>query len=235
MNNYNWIEFWENYRNTEVFCDKDLYYQVGKTINGNSIPEDLLLSMLEDIKDKLNLGINDILLEMCCGNGLLSKPLSAFVDELYAFDFTARLIGVAKEYMFSENVTYKVGDAKGDLNSLFSYKNKPNKFLMNDSLGYFTTQDLYKILKQICNSPFRFYITGIPCDSLKWNFYNTEIRKERYFELVKCGDESFDGIGKWWNVSDLIDLASELNLGISIERQALAMSNFRVNALYYSV
>jgi hypothetical protein len=235
MNNNQWQLFWENYRKSDVLNESDLYYQVGKTINGNAIPGPLLYSMLEDIKDKLNLGGSDILLEMCCGNGLLSKPLSAFVDELYAFDFTARLIEVANEFMFSENVTYKVGDAKGDLNSLFNYKNKPNKFLMNDSLGYFTTQDLYKILRQICNSPFRFYITGIPCDSLKWNFYNTEIRKERYFELLNSGDEYFDGIGNWWNVSDLIDLASELNLGISVERQPLAMSNFRVNVLYYSV
>jgi hypothetical protein len=191
--------------------------------------------MVEDIKVKLGLETNDILLEMCCGNGLLSKPLSNFVDELYAFDFTSRLIEAANKYMFSENVTYKVGDAKENLSELFVYKKSPNKFLMNDSLGYFTTQDLFKILQQIYKSPFRFYITGIPCDSLKWNFYNTESRKKRYFELLNSGNEHFDGIGKWWDSGDLIGLASEFNLGISIERQPIAMSNFRINVLYYSI
>lgn len=232
MDKNNWKLFWEKYRNTETQEEDDLFFQVGKTINKESVAQHIFEEMIRDIKSKLNLSLSDTMLEMCCGNGLLSKPLGSFVSELYAFDFTERLIDTAKKFKQCRNITYRVGDAKGDLNTLFDYKNKPNKFLMNDSLGYFNTTDLSKIIDQISERPFYFYITGIPSDPLKWSFYNTEERKTRYEELRSSGDNHNDGIGRWWTCDDLFEIASKHNLDVSIESQSKRISMFRMNALF---
>ena len=188
--------------------------------------------MIQDIKSKLNLSSNDTLLEMCCGNGLLSKPLGNFVKEIYAFDFTERLIETAIKYKHSPNIQYKVGDAKGDLNGLFAYNQKPNKILMNDSLGYFDSDDLSKIVNGLIDRPFFFYITGVPSDPLKWNFYNTDERKSRYKELYHSGNNHYDGIGKWWTCDDFFEIASKYNLDVVIESQPKIISTYRMNVLF---
>jgi hypothetical protein len=228
----NWKEFWGNYRNTETQEESDLFFQVGKTINKSPIPESVFYEMVEDIKYNLNLDEKDVLLEMCCGNGLLSKPLSMFVKELYAFDFTERLIEVAKRFKQSENIYYAVGDAKGKLNSIFNFKSTPNKYLMNDSLGYFTPENLEVIIEQIRHHPFDFYITGIPCDSLKWSFYNTEQRKNIYLQLRAIGDDYNDGMGRWWSCDEFFEIACKFGLSVKLERQPIHISSFRINVLF---
>ena len=142
----NWQDFWRNYRKNKVTEDYlDLFYQVGKTINKLPIQQNIFDQMILDIINKLELNENDILLELCCGNGLLTKPLSFFVNKIYAFDFTEHLISTAKLKNQNENIEYAVGDVKSDFLNLFSISKMPNKYLMNDSLGYFTVSDLEKI------------------------------------------------------------------------------------------
>jgi hypothetical protein len=231
MDKSHWKEFWNNYRKTETQDESDLFFQVGKTVNKNAIPESIFHEMVEDIRQNLNLQKEDVLLEMCCGNGLLSKPLSMFIKELYAFDFTGRFIDVAKRFKQSENIIYQVGDAKGTLSSIFDFRNIPNKYLMNDALGYFTPENLEAIIEQINHNPFDFYITGIPCDSLKWAFYNTEERKNRYLELKAMGDDYYDGIGRWWSCDEFFEIACKFGLSIKLERQPIHISTFRINVL----
>lgn len=226
-----WQVFWEEYRNQEPTKEKDLFFQVGKTINKEIIPTEIFNDMISDIKLKLNLSTNDILLEMCCGNGLLSKPLGGFVKQVYAFDFTERLIETAKKFMYSSNIEYKVGDVREDINNIFLFKEKPNKILMNDSLGYFETFELSKIIENMMDRRFYFYITGIPSDTLKWNFYNTYERKKRYAELRKIGDDHNDGIGRWWTYNDFMKIAKIYNLEVIIENQPKKISTYRMNVL----
>jgi hypothetical protein len=232
MEKRDWKLFWQQYRNTETQEEKDLFFQVGKTIDKDAVSQVIFEEMIQDIKLKLKLSISDTMLEMCCGNGLLSKPLGKFVNELYAFDFTERLIETAKKFKQSTNIIYQVGDAKGDIKTLFDYKKEPNKFLMNDSLGYFNPSELTKIIEQINDRPFDFYITGIPSDPLKWNFYNTEERKSRYKELHQSGDNHNDGIGRWWTCDELFEIANKYKLDVSIESQSKRISTFRMNVLF---
>jgi hypothetical protein len=229
-----WEEFWGNYRNIESREESDLFFQVGKTIDKKPVPKEMFENMIRNIAGVLGLSDKDVLLEMCCGNGLLTKPLSALCHSIYAFDFTPHLIETAKKFKQRNNIIYRIGDAKADFFRLFDFDNRPNKFLMNDSLGYFTPADLSSILGlMIKNAPdFSFYITGIPSDALKWNFYNTPERKASYLSYVKNGDESNNGMGRWWKNEEFSDIARSFNLKVSLENQAEAISNYRMNALF---
>jgi SAM-dependent methyltransferase len=229
-----WKKFWEEYRNDSSEDNQDRYLQVGKTINKKPINKGVFNWMIEDINTHLELTMEDTLLEMCCGNGLLTEQLAERVRHINAFDFTERFIKVARENNPHTNICYEVGDAKGNLKSIFTYDSGFTKVLMNDSLGYFNKEELVAVIKQIRQKDLRFYITGIPADALKWEFYNTDERKEHYFSQLSKGDQFFDGIGRWWKLDDLLEVARELDLYVSIFRQPKAISSFRVNVLFWS-
>ena len=53
MENYDWKIFWEQYRNKETKEEKDLFFQVGKTINKVEISQEVFEAMIEDIISKL--------------------------------------------------------------------------------------------------------------------------------------------------------------------------------------
>lgn len=237
MNNFiNWKDFWKNYRNIDPIKDDDLFFQVGKTINGKSISKYIFNKMIIDIKKELKLNKNDVLYELCCGNGLLSYPLSKYVCKVNAFDFTEHLISTAINKNHRSNITYKVGDAKSNFFQLFSSDSKPKKFLMNDSLAYFSSEDLYQIINTILSNTknFRFYLTGVPNEDLKWLFYNTPSRVEDYILSSKNGDVFAKGIGKWWNIEDIRLIAKSLNLKFLSKNQISCVSNYRTDILLIS-
>ena len=227
-----WQSFWNSYRTIEAQQEADLFFQVGKTVNKLPISYDIFTKMVENIVQSLKLTKKDILLELCCGNGLLTYPLSNFSRFVYAFDFAKQMIDNAKRFKNNENINYTVGDAKANFFELFEFVEMPNKFLINDSLAYFTADDLQTILATILENSknFSFYITGIPCEELKWNFYNTEERKKTYLSDVENGDSYNNGMGKWWSIEELKQLALAHGLECIIEMPS-KFYNYRVNAL----
>jgi Ribosomal RNA adenine dimethylase len=233
MEKLNWKDYWKNYRAGKVECKDDLFFQVGATINKKPISNETHEKIILDIKHNLNLNEDDSLLEMCCGNGLITKPLSFFCKSIYAFDFTEHLINSANEYNVSENIVYKVGNAKEQFLDLFQFENKPNKVLMCFSLGYFTEIDLELIAHYLDQNleSFQFYLTGIPNDDFKFNFYNTPERKEHYYSLVEKGDLSNNGIGKWWKYEEFLKISNKYNLNCQIFEKT-QVDNYRMNVLF---
>ncbi|MFC6098042.1 class I SAM-dependent methyltransferase [Flavobacterium qiangtangense] len=234
MNTIDWNSFWNNYRALESRTERDLFFQVGKTVNKEPVSEAVFNAAFEDIVDSLSIKSKDTVLEMCCGNGLVTFPLSQITSKIYAFDFAPHLIEAAKRLKQNNTIEYKVGDAKASFLDLFSISQIPNKFLMNDALGYFSPNELLEILQYIiAKAPrFSFYLTGVPNDALKWNFYDTDERKETYLKGVENGDESNNGMGRWWKKSDLLQIAEGLGLKITLKNQISTISNYRMDVLF---
>lgn len=229
-----WHQYWKSYNNLpegdmRAGKEEELYFTVGKTINGEPMSKDFLDDLAEDIVDVLDLTKNDILIELCCGNGLLTKELARSTKHIHAFDFTEHLISMAKERKSAENISYSVNDAKGefsrDLAGIDSVK-----FLMNDALGYFSPKELEHIITEIKNisNNFMLYLTVVPNDELKYNFYDTP---ERAGEFLS-GDEWNNGIGKWWAEQEIINISEELNLKYNIRNQKFF--NYRMDVLLES-
>ena len=71
MNDNYWVEFWKNYAND--VSEKDEQSQVLRTIDKKPITEELWEFTLSKIDDVFNVLRGDNVLDLCCGNGLLSK------------------------------------------------------------------------------------------------------------------------------------------------------------------
>lgn len=230
----NWNLFWKNYRKEiNPINENDLLIQVGKTINKSPISKNELLVIVADIKEKLNLNNSDFLLEMCCGNGIVTKKISYEVKKIFAFDFTEHLINSALEFNFKKNIDYKIGDANDNFFNFFSQDIKFQKFLMSFSLGYFTVTQLEQIMLRIINhsEQFSFYLTEVPMDELKWNFYDTKERRDYYIDNLS-NDEFNNGMGKWWKKTELLNIAEKFNLIVEFFDLSTNASNYRLNILF---
>lgn len=214
-----WKKFWENYNVIEPASEDDLYIQVGKTANRAPVSKEILAGSVYDVLEKLELSSSDILLEMCCGNGLITYPLSQTVKQIYAFDFTETLIDAALKYKANKNIEYATGNAKEDFTKIFRHELPViHKFLINDSTAYFSPEELEKIIERLLkiSKDFKFYLTNVPNDENKWNFYNTPERKTNYEKAVQSGDIFLGGIGRWWQKSEFITIAEKFNFKIEI-------------------
>src|SRR5579872_829906 len=109
----------------------------------------------------------------------------------------------------------------------------PNKYLMNDSLAYFSPADLENMLTGIMavSPEFTYLIRGVPNDELKWNYYNTPERKQFYYDLVAKGDLTNDGLGTWWQPEDIRVICDKLSLQCVIRNQELPVSDYRMDII----
>ena len=236
----NWQEFWDKflftrYGKAEVETEDDLFFQVARTVNRKPIEKEVFDAIIRQITEDLSLSGNDILIDFCCGNGLFTYELKDRVKQIIGVDFSQSIIDTANKHRAAENIAYCLG---GVTRYMDTFKESwpgviPDKYLMNDSLAYFSAADLEHILTGIVavSNDFKFLARGIPNDHLKWNYYNTEERKQVYHSNIAKGDLTNDGLGSWWIPEDIQAMCSKLGLACIIRNQELPLSDYRMDVL----
>jgi SAM-dependent methyltransferase len=233
-----WKRFWSSYRKKEVTSDEDLYVEVGKTVNGEPVSEEAFGLSIELIVRNLKLSGRDLLLELCCGNGLVTRRLAPLVRQIRAVDFAEHLIANARRFSAAPNVSYFCGEVLAHLDDLaLSKVFVPQKILLGDCLCYFGPGHLSRMLQAarcLTGDDFVFMASGVPCDELKWNFYNTPERVRRFEENQSRAENTNDGIGRWWRKEELEETGKALGVSTVIREQPSVLSNFRIDAVFAS-
>ncbi len=233
-----WKNFWSSYRKMEVASEEDLYVEVGKTVGGKPVSEEAYQLSIDLITTGLKLSQRDLLLELCCGNGLVTRRLASLVARIRAVDFAEHLIANAERFSPADNVSYFCGEALDHLNDLAQSKEfVPTKVLLGDCLCYFEPKTLRAMLQAVQGltaNHFVFMASGIPCDELKWNFYNTPERVRRFEDNQLLAENTNDGIGRWWGKEELEEIGKALGITAVVREQPSVLSNFRVDAVFAS-
>jgi len=229
-----WRAFWAGYRAEPAGSEADLFVQVGKTVNREPVPMPVFREMVQQVVDGLNLQSADHLVDLCCGNGLITHALGQWVEQITAIDFAEHLIDAARRFKAMPNIRYCVGDVETALSQ--EVKRPPDKVLMNDSLGYFTPESFGLVLDAVLalteDRPIQFLVTGVPAYALRWSFYDTPERRMRFMALEQGGNETFDGMGRWWREDELRELGALRGLDVKIAQQSPALSKYRINVAY---
>jgi SAM-dependent methyltransferase len=231
-----WRSFWNSYRKKQIESEDDLFIEVGKTVHGKPISPEQFGLTIERIVRLLHLQPGDKLLELCCGNGLMTRALAPLVREIEAVDFSEHLIAHARERTGNENVNYVCAGVADHLNDrAISKKFVPAKILLGDALAYFEPASFSVMLEQIfrlTKSQFAFLATNVPCDELKWNFYNTAERKQRYGKNRRRAGNTNDGLGRWWSKPELLRAGAGLHLEATLFEQPASLTDYRIDVLY---
>jgi hypothetical protein len=229
-----WHSSWEEFLlshhgKAEVQTEDDLYLQVGKTANRKPVSKEIFNKIANQNIDDLSLSPNDILVDFCCGNGLFTY------EQIIGIDFSQKIIDTANKYKQAPNISYCLGNV---VDYMKAFKTSwpgvvPDKYLMIDSLAYFAPVDLQSLLAAIVavSGRFKFLVRGIPNDLLKWNYYNTEARKQFYYANCAKGDFITDGIGRWWIPDEIMMICGQLKLNCIIRTEELPISDFRMNVI----
>ena len=181
----------------------DLLSQVGHTEGGQPIGAAQLAYITGRIAELLDLRPDDRLLDLCCGNGAITRCLAPRAGSVTAVDLTPALIATARQHAAAANVSYEVGDALA-----YGLGGRPSgapfdKVLVYAALQHFRNSQLGDLLDSISactRSGARVVIGFVPERNRRGAFFRTPRQKLSYLLRRLTGR---DHIGTWWRREDI--------------------------------
>lgn len=121
----------------ESCAPDDFWGQVRRTINGKPVPQEQIDMIVDAIDNSLDFEADDVLLDIGCGNGALTR---------YFFDKCAASVGVDRSSFLTDVA-----------NNNFAITGK-HEFVCSDAVGYVdTVSDPERFTKVMCYGVFSFF------------------------------------------------------------------------------
>ena len=223
--------YWKNYWRNKNIKNLDPQSQVARTRNKKPINDLLWQETVSKIIEKLELKKNDIVLDLCCGNGLLATEIYQKVKKVYCIDINKRLLDVLKKKKIDNiKISHK------DIAKVNFEKKKFSKVIWYSGIQYFSQKDIislafkiFKFSKEKCI----FYIGDIPDEEKLWKYFNNKSRKKNYFESIANNKPI---IGTWLKKKWLKNLflsAGFKRVIIVKQDKKFIYSDFRFDLLIY--
>ena len=189
---------------------RDFLWQVGKTVNGKEVSADQVKLIISGIKQKLQLTAEDVVLDIGCGNGLLTKEIAEDVLTVTGIELTAELYQIAVKYNNKDNIVYRNEDflecAKKYQGMSF---NKVYLYEVIQHLDYKSALTLFSTLDQITTNGASIFVGGILDEGKREVFFNTPERKLMLFDSLVAGK---DPLGTWYHKEYFEYLAERLDM-----------------------
>lgn len=186
---------------------EDPLKQVGKTVDGIPVGLEQIKILLGHIVENLELTHDDKLIDLCCGNGLLTELLSKKAKDVTGVDFSTGLIDSA-----SNNSSGAVQYINKDIMKLEGeFFRNSNKIVMYEGLQHLPHDALYPLLSKLKGSSCfnKFFIGGVPDKERISDYYDTPEKMSFFNECERLGNSH---MGKWWTFRE-IDLVAN-NVGL---------------------
>ena len=193
----NWREFWDQRANLEL----SPYEQVART-GGKARIDDFLLQQIADwIADHLQLSQDEHLLDVCCGNGMLTSRLALRCKQVTGVDLSPAQIQLASTYHSDFNISYQVGDAT-TLSVLASHQfDKINLYFSFQYLDtYAKGKAAIQAMLHTLKPGGKIFIGDVPdYQYLERYFPSFSARLKYKLRFLKGGHE----MGKFWKASEI--------------------------------
>jgi ubiquinone/menaquinone biosynthesis C-methylase UbiE len=190
----------------------DYLKQVGHTVNGTAISHQSFELLISNITENLELNSDDKLLDLCCGNGVITARLAQYCETIQGIDLSDELINIANlSQLHSEKISFITGDIM-QLDDILDDNRGYSKVLMFGALQHFERNQLTELLDitiKFCAPEFTLLLGFIPNISKRWRFYDTLNKKLLYLyrKLVKT-----DVMGTWWDKQYIFDICEQRQL-----------------------
>jgi cyclopropane fatty-acyl-phospholipid synthase-like methyltransferase len=229
-----WANFFQSYRDIPIKDDNDLLYQVALTVGGKPISNKIFNCIIVDIENNLKLNHSDYLLDLCCGNGVITYEIGRKVYRIIGLDSSKLYIENAKAYKITSSIEYIEMDIINIDKISRIGAQKFNKVLFYGSIAYFTKQELKIILGKLYNltSDDVIVLIGSILDySKRFKFYNTVSRKWHYLLYVIFNRDL--GLGTWWRQSEILEISQENGFKCTFLQQnpSLSTAHYRFDCI----
>src|SRR5262249_34897341 len=136
-------------------------------------------SLVERALSLLDAGPNKRLLDVGCGNGMITSRLAPYFRDVTAIDFSTPLIRAALETCACPNVEYLEQDAL----ALENLRGPYDSIMMLVAFQYFTpslADRLFKQLVRLLSQSGQILLGDVPDGDRIWNFYRGVRGRMRY-------------------------------------------------------
>jgi cyclopropane fatty-acyl-phospholipid synthase-like methyltransferase len=202
QNNADWL-----YKEYPKTCAPDDFWgQVKRTVKGQAFSPDQINMIVHAICDRLHFVKTDILLDLGCGNGALSKYFFPFCTGVLGVDHSQCLISIAKKN-FEQEPYYIFFES--DMLAYVRSENEPHRFTKVLCYGAFQylADNIAKTVLALINQRFAnvssILIGNLPDKDKIDAFYPPEID---YSNLV---NDHSSPLGIWRTKNEFDDLAQE--------------------------
>lgn len=199
MNSY-WKSYWDQH--VEGVSSDDPFRQVLRVQNKQPFSKELFEKISSHVVEQLDLADNHLVLDLCCGNGLLSATMAKHCDRVIGVDFSEKLI---------QDISLRgASNITGIASDVLDIRFQPASFdriLFAAALQHFSQAQVIRLFKDLAawlKPGGKLLITDILDHSRIWNFYNSQVREDLYFDSEMEGTPI---LGTWFDGSWLEKLA----------------------------
>lgn len=218
-----WIDFWK--RHGKESKEDDPQKQILRTINQDSVSEEVWEFTVKEIEEQIEPNVEDRLLELCCGNGLISQHFSPLCKHITSVDISKDLVALI------DNIQYpNIEPIVSDIRNIDFADKVFSKVIIYAGIQYLTLSESVILLEKVFRwlKPGGYIFLGdIPNYNKKWEFYNNSERHSIFFKNLKEGKPI---VGTWYdplffkNLSRVIGFSKYIFLPQNIK---LIYSNYR--------
>jgi hypothetical protein len=206
--------------------EKDDYWgQVRRTINGKPVSKDQIELIYNQIKDGLQMEGGDNLIDIGCGNGILTNMFKGDVSSIFGVDRSKFLISVAEKVFQSQNIKYALGEVPSVLKKI-DYSVGYNKVLMYGVFSFFndtTSKDFFKWATN--NNIKRIFIGNVRDKSLAEKFYKRPVKRSELSDFKSS-------MGIWRDKEYFVNISSEFDWNVEFSKMP---KEFYAHEYYYDV
>jgi len=192
----------------------------------------------EEIIEKVHFNPDDVVLDVCCGNGVLAKLISKNCKEIHGVDYSEYLIKSAKKIKEEGNLSslhLHLSDAM-NIDKLFK-EDFFDRSYCYFSFQYFNKHKRELLLEKLSRITKRkgwIFIGDIPDKTKMWSFYPSP--KKFYREKISRMLQFKEGecnLGWWVDPREIVDWCEKRGMSVSIMPQGVNMphTHYRFDAL----
>ncbi len=201
----NWKQFWQQQANAE-----NPLLQVGRK-GGLVQQENFLEEYAAYIAGQLQLTPEDIVLDVCCGNGMLTHYLAKYCKAIVGIDFSQPHINYAQQYYASDTIGFKCMDALQLGAAVFTDEIGKQGFTKSTlcfSFQYFeSVQSGLQVVEGIFkHTQQQLFLGDIPDRDKFLVYYNTPLKLARLVKQMLFGQND---MGKFWSEYELAFIAKQ--------------------------
>jgi len=219
------------YRNHPQTCDpEDFWGQVKRTVNGRPVPQEQIDMIVAAVCSGLQLGAEDVLLDLCCGNGALTTYFFQRCAGGLGVDYSEYLINIARTNFARRTPDEFQLDDSLKFASDYARPERFTKALCYGALMFFTVQDaahLLAALRRRFRSLARLFIGNLPDRDRMHDFF----RQGEYRPGIENDPTSPTGV--WYTAGEFTRMAEDAGWSVEIQHmpESFYAAHYRFDAL----
>lgn len=192
MSDDRWPDFWRAHgRDT---ANADAQTQVLRTFNKQPIDQRRWAFTLAELDRSFPIGVDDDVLDLCCGNGLFTAHFAPRCKSVTSVDISPDLLAALDQRALPNVRTHCADMRAADFpDGSFS------RILLYAAVQYIEHGEcvaLFQRMARWLRPGGALFVGDIPDSARLWRFYNTPERRKLYFENLRHGR---DVVGTWFS------------------------------------